>query len=284
MLAVLDPLLFAGISEAGLNEVARILRQTQARIPDSRYWKKLQLEVIRPLSRECSRQLRIGLDVIRRHASKIHLVDLPPRPTVWDFRLMFAQAGSEWVDIMGKTLAGCTLTGEETILITRLISGRNAEEHSGPGDCRLTEKTCWNLRVQVPEADVHRIPAICSRRNIFVPWTTRLDDKLPAESDGASFPYCPPPDWHKSSVDVFETHQSRPAWLDAKGGHWACPATGWGYHWDVYLELALADHYGLNQLNIVRWGAPAGEGAIGAVHHLPRDKKARLKRTLGWSC
>ncbi len=287
MLAVLDPLLFDDsqpITELQLDEVIRILRTTDARIPNSfPYWKKLQLELIQPLSRLSSHKLRTGLDAIRNFVSAIRFPQPPPRVAFWDFRALFNQAGSEWVDVMTRTLMGCSLTGEETILITRLSPGRNTLSHSGPDRCRLTEKLFWNLRVRVPDTEVRRIPVVTRRRNVAIPWTTRFDDRLPAEGE-AAFPFCPPQDWFKSNVRAFETHRSRPAWLDAKGNHWACPATGWGYHWDVYLQSGLADEYGLDQLNIVRWGAPSDEGPAGSLHHVPEAKKQRLKKRTGWSC
>lgn len=286
MLAVLDPLLFSGpqpVSEPELDEVVRILRHTQAQIPESPYWRKLQLEIVQPLVRGSSRELRIRLDVIRGYVSSVRFPELPPRVKVWDFRLLFEQAGPDWVDVMAGILTTCALS-EETLLVTRLIDGRNARDHSGPGECRLVEKTCWNLRVQAPGTEVRRIPAVCSRRNVSIPWTTRFDDRLPAADDEASFPFCPPQGWFKSSIRAFRTHSSRPAWEDVKGNHWACPATGWGYHWDVYLQSGLADEYGLGQLNVVRWGAPAEEGAVGDLQHVPQAKRHRLRKTTGWSC
>ena len=50
-----------------------------------------------------------------------------------------------------------------------------------------------------------------------------------------------------------------------------------------YAEPA-ADEYGLDQLNVVRWGAPHEEGAVGALHHVPRRTEHRLKKGTGWSC
>ncbi len=50
MLAVLDPLLFGGsraITEPEIDEVVRVLRHTSARIPNSFYWRKLELDLIR---------------------------------------------------------------------------------------------------------------------------------------------------------------------------------------------------------------------------------------------
>ena len=80
------------------------------------------------------------------------------------------------------------------------------------------------------------------------------------------------------------THESRPTWRDRKSNHWARPATGGGHHWDVYLEPSLAEEYGLGQLNIVQWSAPASEGAPGSIHHVPTSKKSRLRKKTGWSC
>jgi hypothetical protein len=283
MLAVLDPALFYAsrpITESELDEVVRILRETRARIPDSFYWRRLELAVIRPFNRTSSRKIRVGLDTIRALVSAVRFPDPSPRVKVWSFRALFTP---EWVELMTRTVTGCVLTGEETILITRHSSRRDTKTHSGPDRCRLIEKTCWNLRVQVPMASVRRIPDITNRRNVSIPWTTRFDVKLPAEKE-ASFPFCPPQEWFKSDVPAFVTHRGRPAWRDAKGNHWACPATGWGYHWDVYLEQKPAAEYGLDQLNVVRWGAPPAEGIVGELHHVPTEKEHRLKKRTGWSC
>ena len=287
MLAVLDPVLFStDTRRSELDEVVRLCRKYGARIPDaSFYWHKLQRERIQPLSREGLREIRSALDALRSRASTVQFPEAPPRITLWDFRTMFGALGREWVDVMARLLTGCALTGEPTILITRLVLGRNAEEHSGPERCRLIEKTCWDLRVQAPGSGRRRIPLVRHRRNVAIQWTTRFDDRLPAEDDGARFPFFPPADWHKSSVRVCKTHESRPTWLDVMGSHWACPATGWGYHWDGSLESSLSERYGLSQLNVVCWGAPPDEGAVGDLHHVPRKKGSRLKSAgAGWAC
>jgi hypothetical protein len=287
MLAVLDPRLFYGarksdISSSEIRKIAHILRRTEARIPADLTWKKIQRELIQPLSQD--EELKRELDALRSFVSTIRFPEAPPRIKLWDFHTLFSETGSGWLDVMTRTLTGCVLTGEETLLITRLIPGRNVETHSGPGRCSLGEKACWDLRVKIPGKEIHRIPAVCRRRNVSVPWTARFDDRLPTESERSSFPFCPPKDWYKSSVHAFKTHQGRPAWLDAQGNYWACPSTGWGYHWDVYLEPRLADVYGLDQLNVVRWGAPKKEGVVGALHHVPREKKSRLRKETGWKC
>jgi hypothetical protein len=197
---------------------------------------------------------------------------------------MFGLLDERWVNIMARLVAGAVLSREETVLLTHLRQNRNLTVHQGPGKCTVAEKTCWDLRVQPAGGDMTRVPVACRERNLDVPWTCRLDDRLPADTDGARFPFCPPADWQKSSVAVVTTHESRPTWRDHQGNHWARPATGEGHHWDVYLTRSLEEEYGLGQLNIVQWGAPSKEGAAGALHHVPGDKKSRLEKDTGWSC
>jgi hypothetical protein len=197
---------------------------------------------------------------------------------------MFNQLGERWRDVMQKLLAGCILTEEPTVLITRLVEGRNINVHRH-GKVILEEKTCWNLRIQPTGHATVRIPCVHSSRNHEVSWTCRYDVRLPAIQDGASFPFCPLADWENSSVTVIRVHQSRPAWVDSHGNCWARPSTGGGHHWDVYLEgRGMLEEYGIDQLNIVQWGAPATEGAPGGIHHVPKDKLGRLKTRVGWSC
>jgi hypothetical protein len=50
------------------------------------------------------------------------------------------------------------------------------------------------------------------------------------------------------------------------------------------IARARAEEYGLGQLNITRWGAPAREGPAGALRHVPTDKQGRLAKKTGWHC
>lgn len=286
MLAILDPVLFdprQPLCPRALDELIRLLRREGARIPSAAwYWNVLQRELIRPLSRR--HEYRAGLDQLRGFADDVHFPSPPPRVSVWSFEAMFAPLGPGWVDIMMRVVTGAVLSGEESVLLTHLREGRNLIIHPGPGRCTVREKACWDQRVRAGDRPQARVPLVCRRRNLRVPWTCRFDDRLPADADGAQFPFCPPPDWHKSSVPVVHTHQSRPTWRDRHGNHWARPATGGGHHWDVYLTPARAQEYGLEQLNITRFGAPSAQGAAGTLHHVPKDKQSRLKSTAGWRC
>ena len=87
-----------------------------------------------------------------------------------------------------------------------------------------------------------------------------------------------------SKTTVWETHQSRPCWLDAQGQWWARPATGGGHHWDVYLNPDEERRIGLDQINVTQHGAPADEGDPGTLHHVPEKKLQALKTRSGWRC
>ena len=82
--------------------------------------------------------------------------------------------------------------------------------------------------------------------------------------------------------------ESKPCWIDRHGNGWARPNinAGASYHWDVYINnpnhVALV---GLNQVNVVQFGAPAGEGKAGWIHHVPGDKAGKINlEKRGWSC
>jgi hypothetical protein len=149
--------------------------------------------------------------------------------------------------------------------------------------------TRWVVQVHVKGAEPTAIPCVHCRRNLRegLRWTTRFDPRLPAEADGAKYPFCPPRNWWRRDVAVVQTQESRPVWVDQKNYGWARPniSGGQGHHWDVYItDTNVAERIGLAQLNIVEFGAPVGEGEPGSIHHLPKQKRARLRDDGGWSC
>jgi hypothetical protein len=85
---------------------------------------------------------------------------------------------------------------------------------------------------------------------------------------------------HVSLVEVLRWRLA----VDAQGQGWARPSTGGGYHWDVYLTAQAEDRIGLAQINITQHGAPAGQGRPGDLHHVPKDKRPRLRDQSGWRC
>jgi hypothetical protein len=288
MLVILDPFLFDGnrpVDRHALESIVRLMRHVRGSIPGVRwYWDKVSRECIGPLVRAMTdRTYLMHLDELRHWTRDIRLPDAPRRITVWNFRTLFAGLGPTWSDTMLRIVSGCVLTGEPTILITCIRNGRNGIEHRH-GHVVCVEKTCWNLRIRPEGHALTRIPCVCSLRNLTVPWTCRYDDCLPATADGAAFTFCPHPAWEKTSTEVFRTHEARHAWIDGRGNAWAKPSTGNGHHWDVYLAPDLEEAYGLGQLNIVVWGAPAKEGPAGGLHHVPEKKEGRLKKQTGWTC
>jgi|688.fasta_scaffold153312_2 hypothetical protein len=290
-IALLDPMLFLHtphISLDELTELNHVMRTYKMEIPLAPfYWKKFQSECVRPLHARVDRDYLAALDQLRHHSKELHLPALPSKVSVWSFRNLFSKLeDTTWLDVMPRIAAQCSMTGKPTVVLSRLLNGRNVREHSSSDANCINEKTIWNLRVQLVPGQVARIPIVCTRRNISVPWSCRFDDKLPADTDGATFPFCPSPDWENNpSLTVCRTHQSRPAWVDSKGNHWAEPSTPDPQHWDVYLNSEMHELYGINQLNICKSQAPLPFGkAAGDIHHVPKDKKPRLRQTAGWSC
>ena len=289
-IALIDPAVFLylpRVSVESLKELLQVMRKHQMEIPCSDfYWNKLERECIRPLHSQVDRDYLEALDKFRDYARQMHLPSLPSRVAVWSFRHLFSGLNQEWLDVMQRIAAQCSMTGRQTFILSRLIDGRNVRMHSSSGANCIFEKTIWNLRVQPLGGQLTRIPIACSRRNISVPWSCRFDDDLPADIDGASFPFCPPPDWEiNPSLTVCRTHQSRPAWVDSKQNHWAEPSTPNPQHWDVYLNNNMHQLYGINQLNICKSNGPLPTGkAAGDIHHVPPEKRPRLRRTTGWTC
>lgn len=177
-------------------------------------------------------------------------------------------------------------TGEDVVLFVRRIEGRNLHVHRA-GNTTLDENTRWVLHVQSSIAGRKQILCVYHPRNITETWSTRFDWRLPRAPD-ARFPFCAPLFWWLRATPVFDTKQSKPCWIDQHGNGWARPNinSGAGYHWDVYIRNP--NHVaaiGLDQINVVQFGAPAGEGRPGWIHHVPTGKAGKVnEKDRGWSC
>jgi len=300
MIAVIDPALFLTDGVQGLlsegeekelteivDDAARICRAQQAVIPAADwYWKKLQNDLVRPLlRRRRGPRLPQGLDALAHHAKHLTLVGVPTSGAarMWGVKPLFDWVRLEpsWIDVMERLLIGCAQQDDETVLITRLFAGRNMTPHA-VGRCTLTEKTRWRVYLHVPGRPPRRIPCIRNPRNLTVPWTARFDEKLP---DQGRFPFCPPGKWWLRDTQGCGTHTSKPAWLDAHGSGWVQPMTGGDHHWDVLLaDPNLEETVGLSALNVVAWGTRESEKTPGELHHVPKEKRQRLKPGAGWTC
>lgn len=299
MIAILDPALLLTASPSGplaadeekalsklLDDVARIFRDHGASIPAvDWYWRKLQTELVRPLYRRSSDpRLRRGLDAWQQHTRSWTVAGTPAqgKSRLWGVKALFdwPRLSPEWLAVMERLLIGCAQLGEPTVLVTRLFSGRNLEEHVASGST-LQAKTRWRLYLHVPGKAPCHVPCVRNPRNLAVPWTARFDDKLP---DGGRYPFCSPKRWWRRDVRVHGTVMSKPAWIDSRGNGWAQPGTGGDYHWDVFIkDPALEEAVGLDAINVAAWGSTDRGKAPGEIHHISKEKKARF-RDPGWTC
>jgi hypothetical protein len=297
VIVVLDPALFLA-SQGGLawdedalrrslDDVLRICQTLapSACIPDYYpYWGRLQRELVSPLRLTCRNpRTKRAIDQLSHCTGTIQF---PPAPTsvTTDLHQLYdwAPLAPSWLEVMNRVVLGCSLA-DDTILVVRLSEGRNLTKHVatvGTGSCELLEKRVWAVTLTAPNRQL-RVPCVCNQRNVNIPWTARFDDQLPAHEDGARYPFYPPSSWENSGT-AWRVRESRPCWLDSQGNAWARPATpAPSYHWDVFLAKAQRDRIGVNEINVVRYGALPANGAPGFLHHIPKDKASHVSDR-GW--
>lgn len=253
--------------------------------------KTVYVREVKPLKGLADRELTQALDQMfleRRHA-KYTLRDIAVQGQMWGVGMMagWPALGGSWQSPLQEVLAATVMAAmqEQTdaLFLCHRILGRNARHHSANG-VELVEVLRWRLTVAIRGATTLVIPCVGKPRHIDVPWTRRLDDRLPDQHGPGLHPYCPPPGWRNSKVTVHRTAQSRPCWVDSGDQHWARPSTGGGHHWDVYLNQSQQSRIGLSQVNVTQHGAPIDEGRPGDLHHVPSNKRHALKNTSGWTC
>lgn len=197
---------------------------------------------------------------------------------------------SDWVNTLGDALLSASASGEPVCLFVRAIVGRNIRVHEHEGTV-LDEVLVWQVALRPTEGEQNwRIPCVRNGRHLAVPWTTRMDERLPAEADGGKYPFSPPNAWASSATTVFRTVQSKPSWLDRRGNGWAWQRFGAGTatqhvggHWDVLLGSADADELRIEALNIVPWTGKVTGRMPGDLDHVPEPRRARF-RDRGWRC
>ncbi len=155
MLAVLDPLLLQFDDASGLEPLPRaaledlvwMLAKRRALIPsEGSYWKPMVTEILRPLALRMAEDPHYKrlLDQLMRQAQQVTLAPIAEATELSGFDLMFDRLGPNWPQVMRHLLARCAQT-DETILVTRLIPGRNARVRDHDGRPALVEKLCWEL-------------------------------------------------------------------------------------------------------------------------------------------
>ncbi len=297
MIGLLDPALFLPRNEAEVqsefDSVLLTCRQHSILLPEiDEYWNFLWSSLARPLESVLSSGAKRALQEVRKLGtrSKLNLPQLnQPAGQVWrrGFSQLFAPPflPAEWDEKMAAALIRAASTENEVVLLTRRVLGRNVLRHSAAG-CVLDENTRWLLHLQPSGMMTRHVRCVYHPRNLDEPWTTRFDWRLPSIAQGARYPFCPPDAWWRGGTVAQRTIQSKPAWIDKHGNGWARPniAGGAGYHWDVFIETtALQQTVGLNQINVVEFGAPNKEGKPGQIHHIPDDKTGRITKQ-GWQC
>lgn len=301
MIGILDPALFLmerpGALQPGedqaldrlLRDVARVCRDYALRFPTPKsYAERLKRELLVPLQRATrERTLLQSLDFFRDVLRPERLVT-GAELEAWGLRELFAglRLGDGWLGEMERVVAMNIGAGEPIVLLTRFFEGRNLRRHA-VDRCELLEKTRWRVRTRIRGGALVDMPCVRNVRNMQLTWTVRYDERLPAVEDDARYPFCPPEQWcsdEPRGVRAWRTHLGKPAWIDGHGNAWVRPSTGGGHHWDVFVHsVDVRQKLGLDQLNIVEFGAPDREGKAGHVHHVPTDKQSRF-RDRGWSC
>lgn len=223
------------------------------------------------------------------HRAGRTLPDVVLHGRMWGLAMMAQLPGSkrEWLPelqrVVGAAVVSAAADRLPVVFLCHRILERNVRDQTSE-NVELTEVLRWRLSVSVRGAPPTVIACVGARRHLDVPWTRRIDARLPDAHGPELHPYCPPTAWMNSQTKVWGIHRSRPCWLDAQGQWWARPSTGGGYHWDVYLNADHSARIGLSQINVTQDAAPPGEGQAGDLHHVPRKKEHAVKDRSGWRC
>lgn len=301
MIGLLDPAFFlppdgpAGVRdlERDLGLVIQACRKHSIElVPLEEYWPDLWRLLGRPLEHALAptekRPLQELWKLAKKATSHVPPLNGPPG-RVWrnGFDQLFGAAclGDSWEERMASATVRAVAASDQVVVLTRRVLGRNLRRHAS-GNTTLDENTRWVLHVQPQGIGPRQVLCVHHPRNVSESWTARFDWRLPALADGARYPFCPPDRWWKGSTTAWRTVASKPAWLDKHGNGWARPNIpgGAGYHWDVFIDSpSLKQAVGLGQINVVEFGAPAGEGSVGHLHHVP-SAGAGMPTGTGWSC
>lgn len=296
MIGLLDPALFLHRSEADVERdfdaVLRTCAHHSISLPTlAEYWHDLWSQLGLPLERALSPSGKRALQQIRRLGEQSKK-PIPPLShgagLVWrrGFQQLFGTQhfANSWEERMAAASIRAAATGERVVLLTRRMLGRNLVQHASGGST-LEENTRWVLHLQPKGMGHVQVLCVYHPRNLADRWTTRFDWRLPG-THGARYPFCPPDAWWKGSTVVWRTVSSKPAWIDRYSNGWARPniPNGAGYHWDVFIQsIGLRESVGLDQINVVEFGAPQAEGRPGQIHHVPEAKAGKITQ-VGWDC
>jgi len=298
MIGLLDPTLFLiRPKEADfVGDLETVLRACKAHhielTPLREYWPALWTEMGSTLENQLSPPAKRTLQAVRRVApsSDTHIAALSANAGIaWrrGFTALFGVQHLQppWIERMALAVVRAVSSGQEAVMFCRRMNERNLVIHTA-GNSTLHENTRWVLHVEPSGVGPRQVLCVYHERNLSERWTARFDWRLPAAADRARYPFCVPDHWWKGSTLALRTVASKHAWVDAKGNGWARPNinSGTGYHWDVFIRDEAAQHaIGVDQINVVEFGAPSKEGRPGCLHHVPSAKQG-IVNDAGWSC
>lgn len=294
MIGLIDPALFLPRSEnevqRELDAVMKMVDRYSISLPAfDEYWPALWSELGAPLERALSPTAKRALQEIRKRGQRPSPSSGASSGVVWEkgFSQLFGKKhfSVSWEQRMARAALRAVGTGKDVIVFARRVEGRNFDRHASDNSV-LEENTRWILYIQLEGKIDRQILCVYHPRNLEQRWTSRFDWRLPGAENGEPFPFCPPDEWWKSSTEVWRTVSSKPAWRDRYQNGWARPniRNGAGYHWDVFVASTLQGHVGTDQINVVEYGAPPGEGRSGHIHHRPSSNPRPITTGKGWNC
>lgn len=251
--------------------------------PLDSFWENMELRLLMPL---LSKYMAVGaisrpISIIRKKLRKVQSLRTS-RVSVWSFTDLFSCLGPGWTDLAVCSVTNLLAIGEAApYIVVSKVLGRNHLLHGNPPG-GLEEKTIWNLRI-IREGRFERMNCVANVRNIKVPWTCRYDDRLPAQEDSSSFPFCAPDNWFRLNPNpngrAVRTG-AHPGSEDMANRIWTRPSGHQGLeHWDVQIPLRDRRLTGSNYLNItIGWPIHQNSKPPGTIDHGHSPPYAR------WRC
>ena len=285
MIGIIDPALFLPREEQSivheLDTVIESCRKNNVRLVGFKeYWTPLWMELGRQLSLTYGPNVRSILHELQKREEPDNGLRLRTAAEAWKrgFTQLFGipELSPAWENRIASAMLRAAQMDNTVILFTRRMKGRNLTSHSA-SDVTLDENTRWILHLSLEGLGARQVRCVYHSRNLIHPWTSRFDWRLPAESDGGKYPFVPPEQWWKGSVESIRTVCSKPCWLDKEKNGWARPniVRGAGEHWDLFIrDKNQQTEIGLSQINVVQY--PHKSKTPGNIHHIPTDKAGKL--------
>lgn len=208
MLVVLDPGFFreAGLQSTVSEEQAAALGRLRLRLEDANrlialagnalvlglatfnWFDEVYGSEARKLEGLAPRPLKQALDRFREHRRKGRvLAEAALAGKMWGLPMMADWPGFErsWRQRLERVLAASVVAAatdrEKVVFLCHRIPGRNVRDRSS-GGVELIEVLRWRLSASITGAPPTIVPCVGRIRHLEVPWTVRMDDRLPGSA------------------------------------------------------------------------------------------------------